>query len=123
MHSIFIIVHIIVAVTLILIVLLQTGKGSSVGAAFGGGSSGTVFGSRGPAPFLSKITAVAAIVFMLTSLSLSIISSQKLGPDTVMDGMTPAAQQESTEPPVEQAPPVEAPAQQAEPIQPAGSSN
>ncbi|TNF34489.1 MAG: preprotein translocase subunit SecG, partial [Gammaproteobacteria bacterium] len=67
--SIFVIViHIIVCVALIMIVLLQTGKGADMGAAFGGGSSQTLFGSTGASTFLSKATTVAAVVFMLTSL-------------------------------------------------------
>ena len=69
-------VHIIVALALILIVLLQVGKGGSLGAAFGGGgSSQTLFGSRGPATFLSQLTAVAAALFMVTSLGLAYLSS------------------------------------------------
>ena len=68
--------HIIVALALILIVLLQVGKGQSIGAAFGGaGSSQTFFGSRGPATFLSRMTTVAAALFMLTSLGLAYYSS------------------------------------------------
>ncbi|MFQ6112236.1 MAG: preprotein translocase subunit SecG [Nitrospinota bacterium] len=71
------ILHILVSLTLILIVLLQVGKGSSLGAAFGGGSSQTVFGGRGPASFLSKVTTVAAIIFMLTSLGLAWFSATR----------------------------------------------
>lgn len=68
--------HIIVAVALVLIVLLQVGKGQSIGAAFGGaGSSQTFFGSRGPATFLSRLTTIAAALFMLTSLGLAYLSS------------------------------------------------
>ena len=67
-------VHITVAFALILIVLLQSGKGANMGAAFGG-SSQTVFGSRGPAGFMSKLTTGVAVVFMLTSLTLSMISA------------------------------------------------
>jgi preprotein translocase subunit SecG len=71
-----VILHILVAVALILIVLLQVGKGQSIGATFGGaGSSQTLFGSRGPATFLSHLTTIAAAVFMLTSLGLAYISS------------------------------------------------
>ncbi len=71
MKPIFIIVHVVVCVALILIVLLQQGKGAGMGAAFGG-SSQTVFGSSGATSFLHKVTTAAAIVFMLTSLGLSI---------------------------------------------------
>lgn len=71
MHTLIVILHVIVSVALILVILLQTGKGSDIGAVFGGGSSQTLFGSTGPTSFLSKLTAGAAIVFMLTSLFLA----------------------------------------------------
>jgi preprotein translocase subunit SecG len=70
-----IVLHIVVALFLIVVVLLQAGKGASIGATFGG-SSQTVFGSRGPASFLGKVTTIAAAVFMITSLTLSVIYSQ-----------------------------------------------
>ncbi len=70
------VIHVIVGVSLILIVLLQRGKGASMGAAFGG-SSQTLFGSRGPQSFLGKLTTIVAVVFMLTSLSLAVLSSRK----------------------------------------------
>lgn len=71
------IVHVLVTLGLILIVLLQSGKGADIGAAFGGGSSQTVFGGRGAATFLSRLTSVLAILFMLTSLTLTILASQR----------------------------------------------
>jgi preprotein translocase subunit SecG len=70
-------VHLLVTLGLILIVLLQSGKGADIGAAFGGGSSQTVFGGRGAATFLSKLTSALAILFMLTSLTLTILASQR----------------------------------------------
>ena len=73
------IVHLVVTLGLILIVLLQSGKGADIGAAFGGGSSQTVFGGRGAATFLSKLTSALAILFMLTSLGLTILASQRGG--------------------------------------------
>ncbi len=69
-------VHVLVGIALILIVLLQAGKGASLGAAFGG-SSQTIFGSRGPGSFLGKITTIAAGVFMITSLTLAIYSGNR----------------------------------------------
>ncbi len=89
MSSIILGLHVVVAIFLILVVLLQTGKGASLGAAFGGGSN-TVFGSRGPASFLSKITTIAAVVFMTTSLTLSMLSS-RLTKTTVVDEITQEA--------------------------------
>jgi preprotein translocase subunit SecG len=77
MNTMILIVHVIVSLALILIVLLQTGKGAEMGASFGG-SNQTVFGSRGSATFMSKITTGAAILFMLTSLSLAYFSSQRM---------------------------------------------
>jgi preprotein translocase subunit SecG len=68
--------HVIVCVILVLVVLLQSGKGADLAGAFGGGATQTAFGSRGPASFLSKMTTIAAVVFMLTSISLSMISTQ-----------------------------------------------
>ncbi len=70
------VVHVIVGISLILVVLLQRGKGASMGAAFGG-SSQTLFGSRGPQSFLGKLTTIVAVMFMLTSLSLAVLSSKK----------------------------------------------
>ena len=64
------VVHILVAIGLVGLVLLQQGKGADIGAAFGGGSSNTVFGARGSANFLSRSTAVLAVLFFVTSLSL-----------------------------------------------------
>jgi len=68
-------VHIVVSVILILVVLLQTGKRADLAGAFGGGGSQTAFGTRGAATLLSKATTIAAIVFMVTSLWLSLRST------------------------------------------------
>jgi preprotein translocase subunit SecG len=75
MATILLIVHVIVCFFLISIVLLQSGKGAELGAAFGG-SNQTIFGSRGAATFLNKMTTVAAVVFMLTSLSLAVVTAK-----------------------------------------------
>ncbi len=69
--------HLLVAGVLILVVLLQSGKGADIGAAFGGGSSQTVFGGRGASTFLSKLTSACAIIFMLTSLGLTFLASHR----------------------------------------------
>jgi preprotein translocase subunit SecG len=65
------VVHVMVCVFLVVIVLLQRGKGAEIGAVFGGGSGQTIFGSRGAGNFLTKLTTGAAVVFMVTSLSLA----------------------------------------------------
>jgi preprotein translocase subunit SecG len=88
--------HIIVCVALILIVLLQTGKGADMGAAFGGGGSQTLFGSTGASTFLGKATTVAAIVFMITSLVLAYVSSNRSGGSIMKDGKVPVEQTAKT---------------------------
>jgi len=75
MHTFITVFHVVVAFFLILVVLLQSGKGANMGAAFGAGSSQTMFGSSGAGNFLTKLTTGAAIVFMITSFSLATIST------------------------------------------------
>jgi preprotein translocase subunit SecG len=74
MPTFIVVIHIAVCIALILIVLLQTGKGADMGAAFGGGASQTLFGTTGASTFLGKATTAAAVVFMLTSLTLAYIA-------------------------------------------------
>ncbi len=76
MYTTILVLHLIVCLFLIFIILIQSSKGAEMGAAFGG-SSQTLFGSRGAATFLNKLTTTAAIVFMLTSLSLAVISVKR----------------------------------------------
>jgi preprotein translocase subunit SecG len=89
MSLLIIAIHVVVCIALIMIVLLQTGKGADMGAAFGGGSSQTLFGSTGASTFLSKATTIAAIVFMITSLSLAYIYGKKTGDSIVMESPAP----------------------------------
>ncbi len=70
-------VHVIVAVVLVVLVLMQQGKGADMGAAFGGGSSGSLFGASGSGNFMSRTTAFMAAVFFCTSLGLTYISSNR----------------------------------------------
>jgi preprotein translocase subunit SecG len=77
--------HVIAAVGVIGLVLLQHGKGADMGAAFGSGSSGSLFGSSGSANFLSRTTAVLAAVFFLTSMGLTYVTSHKPQQGSVMD--------------------------------------
>ena len=100
MKFIIIAVHVSVCIALIMIVLLQRGKGADMGAAFGG-SSQTVFGSGGATSFLHKVTTVAAIIFMLTSLGLSFFYG-RVGTSSIMEGVpqTQAPAATSTETPV-----------------------
>jgi len=89
MYTLVVILHIVVSVALILIILLQTGKGADIGAVFGGGSSQTLFGSSGPTSFLSKMTAAAAVIFMVTSLFLAYFSGNR-PVSSIMKGAVPA---------------------------------
>jgi len=106
MSALLITLHVIVCITLIMIVLLQTGKGADMGAAFGGGSSQTLFGSTGASTFLGKATTVAAVIFMLTSLCLAYISTHKTASSIMTDAEietpakpeVPAAAQEQAKP-------------------------
>ena len=77
LQQVALIFHTVVAVLLIVLVLLQRGKGADAGAAFGAGASGTVFGARGSASFFSRATAVLATVFFATSLGLAYLSTQR----------------------------------------------
>jgi len=77
--------HVIVSFALIFIILLQTGTGAGMGAAFGAGSSQTLFGSSGSSKFFTRLTAIAAAIFMLTSLTLTITSAHRVK-GTVMEG-------------------------------------
>ena len=96
MQTALVILHLGVCVALIIIVLLQTGKGSEIGAVFGS-SSQTLFGSTGGSTFFGKLTTVVAIVFMLTSLILASRSTRVTG-ESVMSGVKPAV----TEPAVKE---------------------
>jgi preprotein translocase subunit SecG len=79
------VVHVITAVVLVVLVLMQHGKGADMGAAFGTGSAGSLFGSSGSANFLSRSTAVAATIFFITSLSLTYLYSHTSAQKGVMD--------------------------------------
>ena len=85
------VVHVVTAVVLIGLVLMQHGKGADMGAAFGTGSAGSLFGSSGSANFLSRSTAAAATLFFVTSLSLTYIYSHPEQQQGVMDKIEPTA--------------------------------
>ncbi len=115
MYMLALIVHVVVCFLMIGAILLQSGKGAEIGAAFGG-SSQTVFGSRGPGTFLSKVTVAAAIIFMVTSMGLAILSKQRTTASTIMDlepteaSAPPASTTETT--------PAESPATESAPAEP-----
>jgi preprotein translocase subunit SecG len=112
MTALIITIHIIVCIALILIVLLQTGKGASMGAVFGGAGSQTLFGNSGASSFLGKLTTWAAIIFMITSLALAYIS--KSGGKSVVSDIQPTTQQ--TQAPVAEKAPVSIPQAPVEPL-------
>jgi preprotein translocase subunit SecG len=111
------ILHVFAALAIIGLVLLQHGKGADVGAAFGGGASGSLFGASGSANFLSRITAVLAVVFFLTSLGLTYFSGRKT---EQQGGMATQPAQEQTLP--SQIPGQGAPAAGTQQTPPAGGS-
>jgi len=78
-------VHVLVCIILILVVLLQSGKGADLSGAFGGGATQTAFGARGPQSFLSKMTTAAAILFMITCLALVMITRKTTAPSSVLE--------------------------------------
>ncbi|MBI5193464.1 MAG: preprotein translocase subunit SecG [Nitrospirae bacterium] len=84
MTILLVIIHVLVSLFLIGVVLLQSGKGAEMGASFGGASSQTIFGSRGPGSFLSKLTTVAAIIFIITSFSLAFFGKRTIGSSSVI---------------------------------------
>jgi preprotein translocase subunit SecG len=91
------VIHIIVCLFLIAVVLLQSGKSGDIAAAFGGQGSQTAFGPRGAASALSRATTWSAIIFMVTSITLSIYASRKSGPSSVLSG-TKSSQSQPAKP-------------------------
>jgi preprotein translocase subunit SecG len=97
LQTLAVVFHVLLAAGIVGLVLLQRGKGADAGAGFGAGASGTVFGARGSASFLSRTTAVLATLFFLTSLGLSYLFSQQKAPTSVFDTLQ---QQEAPAPAV-----------------------
>ncbi|MFW6052316.1 MAG: preprotein translocase subunit SecG [Desulfosalsimonas sp.] len=91
MDTLIVVIHLVVCFTLIGIVLLQTGKGASMGAMFGGAGNQTLFGQTGGGSFLGKVTAGAAVIFMITSLTLAVMS--KSGDESVIRDIKPPSEQ------------------------------
>jgi preprotein translocase subunit SecG len=84
MYTALLVVHLLISVTLIALVLIQQGKGADAGAAFGSGASNTVFGARGSASFLSKVTGALAAGFFATSLVLAIMAGNFYSPSSIV---------------------------------------
>jgi preprotein translocase subunit SecG len=115
--AIILIFHVLLAIALCGLILLQHGKGADMGAAFGSGSSGSLFGASGSANFLSRSTAVLATLFFLTSLGLTWFSMQKPHGSSIMDRV----QTEQPAAPVSPAAPP-APSGAAGAVQPEGAA-
>jgi len=114
MYALVMMVHVVVCVFLIIVVLLQSGKAADLAGAFGGMGSQTAFGPRGSATLLSKATTISAVLFMVTSLSLSMLAPKGSGGgSTVLEGTAP-----KSAPPI----PVQVPAQSTAPAQVPGQT-
>ena len=87
MTILIVVIHVVVCLFLIAVVLLQSGKSGDLAAAFGGQGSQTAFGPRGAASVLSRATTWSAIIFMLTSITLSIFAARRTGPTSVLSGV------------------------------------
>lgn len=91
MYTILMVVQVVSALAVIGLVLVQHGKGADAGAAFGSGASGTVFGARGSANFLTRATGISATIFFLVSLSLAYVVQGRKAADSVVEKVAPAA--------------------------------
>lgn len=101
LHTITTVVHVLLAAGIVGLVLLQRGKGADAGAGFGAGASGTVFGARGSASFLSRTTATLAALFIATSLTLAYMGGRRVeAPTSVIDRVqTPTTENAAEAPP------------------------
>jgi preprotein translocase subunit SecG len=131
LHTASIVFHVLIGAAIVGLVLLQRGKGADAGAGFGAGASGTVFGARGSASFLSRMTAALAALFFATSLALAYMGGrQPEAPKSVIDRVQPATEQQGAPdaastlpaPPVESDLSVEEGAVEAAPTPPAGET-
>ncbi|HEB58745.1 MAG TPA: preprotein translocase subunit SecG [Gammaproteobacteria bacterium] len=120
MYNTILVFHVILAIAVVGLVLLQQGKGADAGAAFGSGASATVFGARGSGNFLTRVTAVLATLFFVTSLSLAVLAKQLAGGESVVDTVAPETPDAEVTVPVEAPAPAEAPAPEAAPGTDAG---
>jgi preprotein translocase subunit SecG len=97
MQTVVLVLHIIAAAGIVVLVLLQHGKGADMGAAFGSGSAGSLFGSAGAANFLSRTTAILAAIFFATSLGLTYFMSPNRAGGSVTQHLDAPASKEATE--------------------------
>ena len=92
------VIHIIVSILLVITVLLQPGKGGDLGSMFGGGTSESIFGASGAVPFLTKVTRILAVIFMITSLSLGYFSARGISSSVITDSPSVPVEQQSATP-------------------------
>jgi protein translocase, SecG subunit len=111
MQTVIVIVHVLAAMGVVGLVLLQQGKGADAGAAFGSGASATMFGARGSGSFLTRSTAILATVFFLTSLSLAYFSGRSAAPASVTEIIAPATPAAADAPAAQDKPDLPAPKQ------------
>jgi preprotein translocase subunit SecG len=98
LETVILVIHTLLAVLLVVLILLQRGKGADAGAAFGAGASGTVFGARGSSNFFSRATAILATAFFASSLVLAYLSSQHAdAPESLLENAPPVEQQQQQE--------------------------
>ncbi|MCK7546417.1 preprotein translocase subunit SecG [Marinobacter koreensis] len=112
LETLVVVVHVVIAIALVSLVLIQQGKGADAGAAFGGGASQTVFGSQGSGSFLTRLTTILAIVFFVTSFSLGVFAKQRA--EVAGDVGVPVAEESSAPAPAKQDKQASAPADQAD---------
>ena len=85
MISVMLLIHVLVCILLVMVTLMQRGKGAGLSGVFGGGATQSVFGGRGAAPMLAKATVVLAVLFMVSSFSLTLVSAARRGPASVIE--------------------------------------
>jgi preprotein translocase subunit SecG len=100
-NSILLVVQVLLSISLIVLILMQHGKGADAGAAFGSGASATVFGARGSGNFMTKATAAIAVMFFLTCLALAYLSSHRSAPQSITGSVTEQQVQVAPEPAAE----------------------
>ncbi|MDH5473792.1 MAG: preprotein translocase subunit SecG [Gammaproteobacteria bacterium] len=115
METILLVIHVILSLAIIGLVLLQRGKGAEAGAALGGGASGSVFGARGSANFLSRSTAILATIFFISSLALAYLASNRVAPSSVVEVETVVTEQKTSV--VDDVPVLDVPAMEAAPAE------
>ena len=118
MHTLVLVLHVLAAIGIIVLVLLQHGKGADMGAAFGSGSAGSLFGSAGAANFLSRSTAVLALVFFAASLLLTYLHSAPARSGGVTESLSAPAGKADVKPATPAAPSAPAPAAPEKPASP-----